>query len=115
VANFGNRVYELRTQAGLTQPELAVALSAVCESVITRSAVSMWETGNRTPKFEVMEAIADYFNVNMDYLLGREDQKTADLSQVSSQDLRLLAWFRSLPVEKQKAILVSQDAPKGLV
>ena len=71
MATFGERIYELRTRSGLTQPELAAALSAAGESDITRSAISMWELGKRTPKFEVLETIADYFNVNLDWLLGR--------------------------------------------
>ena len=31
----------------------------------------MYETGGREPDFEMMEAIADIFNVDMDYLMGR--------------------------------------------
>ena len=34
---------------------------------------------------------------------------------MSMRDQRLVSWFRSLPEEKQKAILVAQDAPEGLV
>ena len=75
MANFGERINELRTRAGLTQPELAAALSAAGELEITRSAVSMWELGKRTPKFEVLETIADYFNVDLDWLLGRSDRE----------------------------------------
>lgn len=33
----------------------------------------------------------------------------------AERDIRLLEWFRSLPPEKQRAILFSQDAPEGLV
>lgn len=36
----------------------------------------MWETGNRTPDSETLEMIADYFNVDIDYLLGRTDKTT---------------------------------------
>lgn len=32
----------------------------------------------------------------------------------AERDIRLLEWFRSLPPEKQRAILFSQDAPEGL-
>lgn len=36
-------------------------------------------------------------------------------SELSDKDKRLIDWFRSLPPEKQQAILVSQDAPKDLL
>ena len=38
---------------------------------VSRSTVGMYETGGREPDFETMEAIADIFNVDMDYLMGR--------------------------------------------
>lgn len=33
---------------------------------------------------------------------------------LSDKDKRLIAWFRSLPLEKQKALLISQDGPEEL-
>ena len=36
------------------------------------SLASGYERDEREPGFETLEAIADFFNVNMDYLLGRE-------------------------------------------
>ena len=38
-----------------------------------------------------------------------------DGNSVSDRDMRLLTWFRSLPEEKQKAILIAQDAPKDIL
>ena len=40
---------------------------------VAESAVSMWELGRRRPDYETLEAIADYFNVDMNYLLGKSD------------------------------------------
>lgn len=59
---FGNRLRELRENKGMTQANLAKALS------ISRSAIGMYEQGKREPDFETLEKIADYFNVTMDYL-----------------------------------------------
>lgn len=39
---------------------------------ISKSTISMYENGNREPNFETLECIADYFNVDMNFLLGRE-------------------------------------------
>lgn len=65
MANFGSILKNLRTSRGITQGELATMLE------VSRSTVGMYETGGREPDFETMEAIADIFNVDMDYLMGR--------------------------------------------
>lgn len=65
MANFGSILKNLRLSRDITQGELAAKLG------ISRSAVGMYETGGREPDFEMMEAIADIFNVDMDYLMGR--------------------------------------------
>ena len=64
---FGEILRALRIQENETQPMLADILG------ISRSAVSMYESGAREPNFEILEAIADHYNVDMDYLLGRTD------------------------------------------
>lgn len=64
---YADRLRSLRLQKGLSQDQLASLLK------ISRSAVGMYETGQREPDFETGEAIADIFNVDMDYLIGRSD------------------------------------------
>lgn len=36
----------------------------------------MYESGRREPNFEVLETIADFFNVDMNYLLGKDEKST---------------------------------------
>lgn len=64
--DFKNIIVSLRESKNLNQHELAEALS------VSRSTISMWETGSRLPSKEVYEKIADYFDVKIDYLYGRE-------------------------------------------
>lgn len=66
---FGERLRELRTSKQLSQSEFAKQVR------LTKSAVNMYERGEREPSFEVLEKIADYFNVDLDYLLGKTDCK----------------------------------------
>ena len=61
------RLKELRTHSNLSQQKMADVLG------ISRSAVAMWETGGSEPDNKTLEKIADYFNVSIDYLLGRDD------------------------------------------
>lgn len=57
----------LRTRSGLSQAELAD------KTGLKRSAIGMYETGKRRPDYETLEVFADFFNVNMDTLLGRSN------------------------------------------
>lgn len=67
---FQNVLKALRTSHHLTQDELSKKLQ------ISRSTIGMYEKGAREPDFETLELIADYFNVDIDYLLGRTTKTT---------------------------------------
>lgn len=66
MGDFPNIFRKIREQSGLTQQQLADKLG------ISRSAVGMYEKGEREPNFETLELIADTFNVDMNYLLGKK-------------------------------------------
>lgn len=70
MGDFKTVFKQLRTARGMTQGELADALG------INRSRLSMYELGQREPDFETLEMIADYFNVDIDYLMGRTNKTT---------------------------------------
>lgn len=63
-----DRLKELRTARGLSQVALADALN------VSKSIIGAYETGDRRPSYEVLEELADYFNVTIDYLTGKEDR-----------------------------------------
>jgi transcriptional regulator with XRE-family HTH domain len=66
---FKDRLITLRKERNILQITLAQQLG------IARSAVTHYESGHVTPKIEHLVAIADYFDVSTDYLLGRCDDK----------------------------------------
>ncbi len=70
MGQFQNILKSLRTAMGITQNDLASQLK------ISRSTIGMYESGAREPDFETLELIADYFNVDIDYLLGRTSKTT---------------------------------------
>lgn len=70
MGDFQNIFKRLRVSTGLTQVEIAEKLK------ISRSTIGMYETGAREPDFETLERIADFFNVDIDYLLGRTNKTT---------------------------------------
>ena len=67
---FKDILLELRKNRHMTQDSLSDALH------ITKQALSHYERGTRYPKKETLEAIADYFNVDMNYLTGRSSTTT---------------------------------------
>ena len=70
MAQFDKILKLLRTEKAMSQQDLADALG------ISKSAINMYERGQRQPNFETLESIADYFNVDIDYLLGRTNKTT---------------------------------------
>lgn len=67
---FSKRFSDLRKGAKLNQRQMADALG------ITQAAVSKIESGQRAVSIEVLCALADYFDVSLDYLVGRSDDPT---------------------------------------
>lgn len=82
---FPDILKSLRKRENLNQLELANAIG------VSRSAIGMYESGQREPDFETMEAIADYFNVSMDYLHGKSDKKQTPAAD--SDETLMLALY----------------------
>lgn len=106
---FSQIVKQLRLERGLTQQELADMVG------LTKVTISQYETGKRKPSFEMIEALADVFHVDMNYLLGFTDkiQKPAgdetDLAAdkylaVSLSEIELIEAYRHAGAETQAAI-----------
>ena len=73
---FANQLGFLRRSQQLTQEQLADKLG------VTKQSVSNWENGNIMPSVEMLEKIADFFNVSVDYLLGRNVFEQGSLSVI---------------------------------
>ena len=65
--DFRERLKELRRQRGVSQAVLAERLG------MSKSTIGAYETGDITPSLEALNALADFFNVDINYLLGKED------------------------------------------
>jgi transcriptional regulator with XRE-family HTH domain len=78
MADFAKIFKLLRLEKNLSQQDLADRLK------ISKSSVSMYERGEREPDFEMLENIADLFNVDIDFLLGRTDKTTKVISDGDS-------------------------------
>ena len=61
------RLKELRKSNGISQLKLAMDLG------LNQNSVSRYETGEREADYHTLIMLADYFDVSVDYLLGRTD------------------------------------------
>lgn len=64
------RLREIRKSKGISQMKLALDLNT------SQNTISRYETGEREPGLDELIKIADYFNISIDYLLGRSNDPT---------------------------------------
>ncbi len=79
---FGETLYNLRKSRSVTQADLAKYLK------ISKSLVSMYERNQRKPSFEILEGIADFFNVDMNTLHGVTVESPLELSSKDERDIQ---------------------------
>ena len=77
---LGSRIAQYRKNGGMTQESLARKLG------VTNQAVSKWENGG-VPDTELLPKIADYFNVSIDELFGRERNTSIDIQDAILRDI----------------------------
>lgn len=61
------RIKELMKEENLTQVELANKIG------LKQNTISAWLLGKKEPSIHSLWLVADYFNVDIDYLVGRKD------------------------------------------
>ncbi len=64
---FCERLKELRQEKGIGQEELANRIG------VSRGVISLWENGLREPTMGNLAALARFFGVSLDYLVGLND------------------------------------------
>ena len=84
---FGTRIKLLRTSRGLNQIEFGNMIS------VTKQSVSNWENGNILPSLDMLVKIATTFSVSTDYLLGLDNKRTLDVSNLTESQI---AYLQSL-------------------
>ena len=107
MTRFGEILAELRQDRGLTQETLARVL------FVTAGTISNYENSAHFPDIEKLTALADFFDVPLDYLLGRCASSlppgTLDEPLVpgvpGKSAGRVIAEIRALPSERQRALL----------
>lgn len=111
MAKVNDMLIYLRKRSNLTQAEVAKKIG------ISRSSLANYESGIRNPSLEIMEAIADFYNVNMDTIFGHTDQlipaeKTSEFS-VSMQ--RIIDAIGDMDEDQLDKLLKIIETAKGVL
>lgn len=67
---IANQLKKIRKKYNLTQVQFAEIFN------ISNGTIAMWETGKRQPDNDMLMKIANYFNISVDYILGRSETET---------------------------------------
>lgn len=98
---FKDMLKYYRQNMGLSQRELAARLK------LSPSTISMYEVGNREPDFETEEKIADFFNVDLNTLRGKDTEATpapAAAPQTTPDQEDLLKCYDALNEDGQAKV-----------
>ena len=112
--SFGNRLYELRKRAGLTQAELARMVG------VTNKAVSKWETGSAKPGFDTAHRLADALNVTIgDLIVAPESDKKITKIVITggpcAGKTTAMSWIQNAFTKKGYAVLFVDETATQLI
>lgn len=113
---FGNYIYRLRSEAKLSQAELAARLG------ITNKAVSKWEVGSAKPSMETVRKLAALFQVSVEQLLRiREGEKNVDVKKIvitggpSAGKTTAMSWIQNAFTQKGYVVLFVPETATELI
>ena len=69
MVDFGLHLKSLRKEKGLTQKQLGTNIGS------SERGIQQYELGERKPGFDALIALADFFEVSLDYLVGRDENR----------------------------------------
>lgn len=94
---LGEKLFELRKSKNKTQVDMAKILG------VAKTTYASYEQNRRTPDNSMQIKIADYFNISLDELNGRE-LKTDHFEEADAIMFKDIEGFNDLPPEKQQEI-----------
>lgn len=98
---LGDILKHLRINRGLSRKDIEQQLG------ITERNIKSYELDTSKPPIDVLIKLADFYEVSVDYLLGRDDKKfVEDVSKMSDNDLdkKLMQFFMDLPESSKQGI-----------
>lgn len=96
---FSKRLKELRKNRRLTQKELGKAL------FIDDTSISKYENEKAMPENELLQRIADYFEVSLDYLLGRSDESQVSVNNENKNNKKINEIIEDFEISLETATM----------
>jgi transcriptional regulator with XRE-family HTH domain len=94
------RLFELRNEKSLSQRDMAKIMN------ISQGTFNNWENGNTQPSIEQLIALANYFGVSVDYLIGNSDDLgVIRYKSMSEENSKLISLLCNVPPQLKQAII----------
>ena len=93
---FKDVLTQLRQERNISQRYLSEQLG------LSHGTIGMYENGKREPNYEILESIADYFNVDMNYLLGKTLVRNSYRELGTTDNDDYLSFDNIFRIEKKK-------------
>lgn len=112
---FGNRLMELRMEAGLSQRQLGAMVG------VTDKAVSKWETGASKPGLDILTQLSDIFFVSLGELLEEQDIPKKKISKIvitggpCAGKTTAMSWIQNAFTEKGYTVLFVPETATELI
>lgn len=85
IIDLSVRLRQLRLDKQLRQEQVARLIG------VSKGAISAYETDIRQPSYEILIRFANLYRVSVDYLLGRTDDRTIDISGLTDREVVIIA------------------------
>lgn len=97
IVDLSVRLKQLRLDKQLRQEQVARLVG------VSKGAISAYETDIRQPSYDVLIRLANLYRVSVDYLLGRTDDRTLDISGLTTHEAAMISELvASMTVKNQK-------------
>ena len=91
------RLRQLRLDKQLRQEQVARLVG------VSKGAISAYETDIRQPSYDILIRLANLYRVSVDYLLGRTDDRTLDISGLTAREVAIITELvASMSAKNQK-------------
>ena len=97
IVDLSVRLKQLRLDKQLRQEQVARLVG------VSKGAISAYETDIRQPSYDVLIRLANLYRVSVDYLLGRTDDRTLDISGLTAHEAVMISeHVASMTMKNQK-------------
>lgn len=98
IIDLSVRLRQLRLDKRLRQDQVARLVG------VSKGAISAYETDIRQPSYDVLIRLANLYRVSTDYLLGRTDDRTLDISGLSTHEAAMISELVASMTAKNKKL-----------